>query len=85
MTEQDTKEKHTETHPESPTESPTNHHGHHPSLASTAHAVRVTQGWKPARLERRPSWTPEDRKRDLQMGVMKGGLPEGWSQVSEGG
>lgn len=81
MTEQDTKEKHTETHPEAPTD----HHAHHHSLASTAHAVRVTQGWKPARLERRPSWTPEDRKRDLQMGVMKGGLPEGWSQVSEGG
>lgn len=59
------------------------HAGKPPSLASTAHAVRVTQGWKPAHLERRPSWTPEDRKRDLQMGVMEGRLPEGWSQVSE--
>lgn len=75
MTEQDIKEKQSENHTED--------QAHSPSLPSTAHAVHVTQTWKPARLERRPSWTPEDRKRSLQMGGMKGGLPEGWSQVSE--
>lgn len=53
----------------------------HP-LPSTAHAVRLTQSWTPA-LARHQSWTPEDRKRDSQMGAMGAPLPEGYSQVSE--
>lgn len=54
----------------------------HAGLASTAHAVRFTQGWKPT-FARRQSWTAEDRKRDSQMGLMARRLPEGYSQVSE--
>ncbi|KAL2108066.1 hypothetical protein VUR80DRAFT_4296 [Thermomyces stellatus] len=55
-------------------------HDERPTLASTAHAVRVTQSWKPS-FARRQSWTPEDRKRDSQMGAMAAQLPEGHSQV----
>ena len=51
-------------------------------LPSTAHAVRLTQSWKPA-LARRQSWTPEDRKREVLLGVMGAPLPEGYSQVSD--
>ncbi|SPO06925.1 uncharacterized protein DNG_09619 [Cephalotrichum gorgonifer] len=54
---------------------------HHPRLASTAHAVRLTESWKPG-IPRRQSWTPEDRKRDMQMGVMGGRLPDNYSQLS---
>ena len=56
--------------------------GGHPSLASTAHAVHLTQTWTPT-LARSQSWTPEDRKRDMQMGIMGGGLPENYSQIRE--
>ena len=54
-----------------------------PRLASTAHAVSLTQSWKPS-VTRRQSWAAEDRKHESHMGVMGGGhLPEGYSQVSE--
>ena len=53
-----------------------------PRLASTAHAVSLTQSWKPS-VTRRQSWAAEDRKHDAHMGVMGGHLPEGYSQVSE--
>lgn len=65
-----------------PREQPDKDGGQHPSLASTAHAVRFTQGWQPT-FARRQSWAAEDRKRDSQMGLMGCRLPEGYSQVSE--